>query len=72
MKNLLERLKPEIKDNLLKDKEVYPSLVGGLFKTLENNVAITQLTLEDVNNLSSFSPTSINKILEVYEMFEES
>lgn len=72
MKNLLQRLKPEISKNLINSEKEYPNLVSGLLKTLSENVAVTQLTLEDINNLSSFSPTSINKILEVYEMFEES
>lgn len=71
MKTLLERLKPEIKKNLLRDKELYPSLVGSILKSLESKVGITQLTLEDANAISNFSNESVVKIIDIYNMFDE-
>jgi len=71
MKNLLQRLNPEISKNLINSEKEYPNLVDGLLKVLSENVAVTELKLGDINNLVSFSPKSINTILEIYDMFEE-
>jgi hypothetical protein len=70
MKTLLERLKPEIKKTLLDEQEQYPNTVGELLKVLEEEVAVTELTLKNINNLSDFSSTRVNTILEIYDMFE--
>ena len=72
MKNLLQRLKPEISKNLINSEKDYPNLVGSLLKVLSENVAVTELKLGDINNLTSFSPKSVNTVLEMYDMFEES
>ena len=40
MKTLLERLKPEIKNNLLNSEIDYPTLVGDLKKILSDNVVL--------------------------------
>ena len=72
MRNLLQRLKPEISKNLINSEKDYPNLVGSLLKELSENVAVTQLTLGDINNLASFAPNRVNTILEMYDMFEES
>ena len=72
MKNLLQRLKPEISKKLINSEKDYPNLVGSLLKVLSENVALTQLTLGDINNLISFAPNRVNTILEMYDMFEES
>ena len=72
MKNLLQRLKPEISKNLINSEKDYPNLVGSLLKTLSENVAVTELKLGDINNLINFSPKSVNTVLEMYDMFEES
>ena len=72
MKNLLQRLKPEISKNLINSEKDYPNLVGNLLKELSENVAVTELRLSDIINLTSFSPNSVNTILEIYDMFEES
>ena len=71
MKNLLQRLNPEISKNIINSEKEYPNLVDGLLKVLSENVAVTELKLGDINNLVSFSPKSINTILEIYDMFEE-
>lgn len=72
MKTLLERLKPEIKTNLFNEQEQYPNVIGSLLEVLQEQVAITELTLRDINNLSDFSPNSVNTILQIYDMFENS
>ena len=72
MKNLLQRLKPEISKNLINSEKDYPNLVGNLLKELSENVAVTELRLSDIINLTSFSSNSVNTILEIYDMFEES
>ena len=72
MKTLLERLKPEIKTNLYNEQELYPNVIGSLLEVLQEQVAITELTLRDINNLSDFSPNSVNTILQIYDMFENS
>jgi len=71
MKTLLERLKPEIKTTLLDEQEKYPNSVGELLEVLGEEVAVTQLTLKNINNLSDFSPYRVSTILEIYDMFDE-
>jgi hypothetical protein len=70
MKTLLERLKPEIVKNLYNQEKDYPITVGDLLKELNESVAVTELTLGELNNLSSFSPKPVIKILDFYDMFE--
>jgi len=72
MKNLLQRLKPEISKNLINSEKDYPTLVGDLLKILSENVAITNMKLGDLTNLGNFCENSPSSILEIYEMFEES
>jgi len=71
MKTLFERLKPEIKEKLLKEQTEYPHLIGDLIKTLQDNVAVTEMKLGDLSSVSNFSPGYVNKITELYDMFEE-
>ena len=71
MKNLFQRLKPEIKDKLLSDIQEYPTLINGLLEVLENNVAVTEVKLGDLSSLSNFSPNWISQISQLYEMFED-
>ena len=71
MKNLFQRLKPEIKDKLLSDIQEYPTLVNGLLEVLENNVAVTEVKLGDLSSLSNFSPNWVSEISQLYEMFED-
>jgi|SaaInl6LU_22_DNA_1037377.scaffolds.fasta_scaffold34174_1 hypothetical protein len=70
MKTLLERLNPEIATNLYDEQVKYPITVGDLLTKLSKNVAVTELTLNELNNLSSFSPKPVIKILDLYDMFE--
>lgn len=71
MKNLLQRLRPEIVKNLYNSEKEFPNLVGELLKKLSENVAITSMTLGDLTNLSNFSTNRVITILEIYDMFEE-
>ena len=71
MKTLFERLKPEIKETLLKEQTKYPTLVGDLIKTLQDNVAVTEMKLGDLSSVSNFAPGYVNQITELYDMFEE-
>jgi len=71
MKNLLERLKPEIVKNLYNQEKDYPILVGDLLKILSAEVAVTNMKFGDLTNLGNFCEKSPNTVLEFYEMFEE-
>lgn len=71
MKNLLQRLKPEISKNLYNSEKEYPTLVGDLLKILSDNVAITEMKFGDLTNLGNFSEKSPSTVLEIYEMFED-
>ena len=71
MKNLLQRLKPEIVKNLYNQEKDYPNLVKDLLKTLSSEVAVTNMKFGDLTNLGNFSEKSPNTVLEFYEMFEE-
>ena len=71
IKTLFERLKPEIKEKLISEETQFPTLVGDLKKTLIENVAITEMKLGDLTNLSNFSDGWTNKISELYDMFND-
>ena len=71
IKTLFERLKPDIKEQLILQEPLFPSLCGDLIKLLKENVAITELKLGDLSNLSNFKPEYTTKISELYDMFDE-
>tara|TARA_B100002019_G_C20695586_1_gene323189 strand:+ start:137 stop:361 length:225 start_codon:yes stop_codon:yes gene_type:complete len=71
IKTLFERLKPEIKEELILQQSKFPILIGDLIKVLEQNVAITELKLGDLTNLSNFKEGWTNKISELYDMFND-
>lgn len=71
IKTLFERLKPEIKEKLISEETEFPTLIGDLKKTLIENVAITEMKLGDLTNLSNFSDGWTNKISELYDMFND-
>ena len=71
IKTLFERLKPEIKEELILQQSKFPTLIGDLIKVLEQNVAITELKLGDLTNLSNFKEGWTNKISELYDMFND-
>tara|TARA_B100000927_G_scaffold155685_1_gene125377 strand:- start:2009 stop:2224 length:216 start_codon:yes stop_codon:yes gene_type:complete len=71
MKTLFDRLKPDIKEQLILQEPLFPTLCGDLIKLLKENVAITELKLGDLNNLSNFKKGYTTKITELYEMFND-
>ena len=71
MKNLLQRLKPEIVKNLYNQEKEYPTLVGDLLKILSSEVAVTNMKFGDLTNLGNFCEKSPSTVLEIYEMFED-
>ncbi len=71
MKTLFQRLKPEIKEPLLKDLDKYPRLIGGIIETLKTKKAITDLTMGEIGDIKSYSPTYITEIIQIWGMFEE-
>ena len=70
-KTLFERLKPEIKENLLNSKDKYPTICNSLITILKNKVGVTDMKFGDLNHLSDFSPTRVNTVLDFYNMFED-
>jgi hypothetical protein len=72
MKNLLQRLRPEIVKNIYNGEEQFPILVEDILKKLSENVAITEMKLGDLTNIANFSPNHVSTILEIYDMFENS
>ena len=71
METLFERLKTEIKEPLVKDIEKYPTTIGNLIKTLNTKNAITDLTLGEISEIKSYSPTYIVEVIQIYDMFED-
>ena len=71
MKTLFERLNSEIKEKLLSEQEEFPTLIEGLLKVLNDNVAVTEMKLGDLTSLTNFAPGYVNQISQLYEMFEE-
>tara|TARA_Y100001937_G_C6986376_1_gene270098 strand:- start:358 stop:582 length:225 start_codon:yes stop_codon:yes gene_type:complete len=71
IKTLFERLKPDIKEQLIIQKPLFPTLCGDLIKVLKENVAVTALTLGDLNTLSNFKEGYTTQITELYEMFND-
>ena len=71
MKTLFERLKKDIKEQLILQEPLFPTLCGDLIKLLKENVAVTELKLGDLSNLSNFKEGYTTQITELYEMFED-
>ena len=71
MRTLFERLKPEIKEKLLKEQEEFPTLINGLLKVLNDNVAVTEVKLGDLTSISNFCKGYCNEINDLYNMFED-
>lgn len=70
-KNLKEQLKPQILANLEADKEKYPNSYKDIMGKLEKSIVVGQLDFNTVVGLTSYSPTPVSSILEIYGMFEE-
>ena len=71
IKTLKERLKPEIMANIEAEKDTYPHSYKYIMEELEGKVAVTRLTLETINSITTFSPKYVLKIADIYDMFED-
>ena len=71
MQTLFERLKSEIKEPLVNDIEKYPTTIGNLIITWKTKKAITDLTLGEISEIKSYSPTYIVEVIQIYDMFED-
>jgi len=49
----------------------YPRLIGGIIETLKTKKAITDLTMGEIGDIKSYSPTYITEIIQIWGMFEE-
>ena len=58
-------------DGWVDEETEFPTLIGDLKKTLIENVAVTEMKLGDLTNLSNFSDGWTNKISELYDMFND-
>ena len=61
-KTLYDRLKPEYKDAISKNKEKYPSTVSSVVKALENNYFWNDLTIGQTKDLISFTDETFGSI----------
>ena len=71
IKTLKQRLKPDIMANIEEVKNTYPHSYKYIMEELEGKVAVTQLTLETINTITAYSPKYVQKIADIYDMFEE-
>ena len=71
IKTLKERLKPEIMANIEAEKDNYPHSYNYIMEALNENVSVTSLTLETINSITTFSPKYVQKIVDIYDMFED-
>jgi len=62
MENLWQRLKPEIKSNILTDEEEYPYSIKSLKHQLKNNHFWTDLPVGTARSVISFSHENIFKL----------
>jgi len=62
MENLWQRLKPEIKSNILTDEEEYPYTIKSLKHQLENNHFWTDLPVSAARSVINFSHENIFKL----------
>lgn len=71
MKNLLVKLKPHIKENLEKEKDVYPSSYNRIITDLSKNIIVSDVTLGTLTTLSGYSGEYLSTVNELYNMFED-
>ena len=71
MKSLLEKLKPHIKENLEKEKDVYPSSYNRIITDLSKNIIVSDVTLGTLTTLSGYSGEYLSTVNQLYNMFED-
>ena len=59
MKTLYDQLKPEIKAKLEANYAEYAFSIDGIFKQLKTNNRYSELTIDDVKTLNTFSDVSL-------------
>ena len=59
MKTLYDQLKPEIKAKLEANYAEYAVSIDGIFKQLKTNNRYSELTIDDVKTLNTFSDVSL-------------
>lgn len=59
---LLQRLKPEVKESLDKNKEKYTVSIELIYDSLSKKISYDDLTIGEICNIYTFSDLSINKI----------
>jgi hypothetical protein len=62
MKNLYEKLKPEIRDSIQEDLKKYPATTMALIDSLKRNNFWSDLKVHDVSKLINFSHTNLLSI----------
>ena len=71
MRNLLERLKPEVLESLQRDKILYPFSMRCLEDDLRNNVICTYLTVDAAYRVVSLTGSLTYGISELVNCFIE-
>jgi hypothetical protein len=69
--NLYDQLKPELKKELEKDKEIYPISVGGIINVLKEKEFVVELTVGEVGDLIRSLPSISFDINEIYKAFNK-
>ena len=62
MKTLYQQLKPEIKQSLKEQEELYPTLVKGIKFALKDNYLWSHLSIGQVRDLISFTSISLSSM----------
>lgn len=62
MKTLYERLKPEVKEQLELSAVTYSISVGRIFESLKNNKWYSDLTVDQVSSIYTFSGIDLIKV----------
>lgn len=59
---LFERLKPEVKESLDRNKEKYSASIELIYNSLNNKISYDDLTMGEISNIYTFSDLNIHKI----------
>jgi hypothetical protein len=62
MKTLYQQLKPEIKQELLEQEKLYPTIVKGVKSSLQENYLWSHLSIGQARELVSFTSTSLSSM----------
>ena len=70
IKNLLERLRPEVLDAMNAEKELYPNTVNSLENELKNNIFVSDIKYKYVIELESLAYNVKLNTKNCFELFE--